>query len=95
MGNTIVLKAPDQDPLACLYFAELIKKILPPGVVNIITGNGGITGNRMVQHPLIKRISLIGSVPTGMRIIESAAQSAVKHISLELGGKNPMIVFPV
>ncbi|MGG0718405.1 aldehyde dehydrogenase family protein [Robertmurraya massiliosenegalensis] len=94
MGNTVILKAPDQDPLACMYFAELINKILPAGVINIITGDGPITGNALVQHPHIKRISLIGSVSTGMRIQEAAAQTAVKHISLELGGKNPMIVFP-
>jgi len=93
-GNTVILKAPDQDPLSVLYFAELIRDLFPPGVVNIISGNGAVTGNRLVQHPLIKRVSLIGSVTTGMKIQEMAAKSAVKHISLELGGKNPMIVFP-
>ena len=94
MGNTIVIKAPDQDPLSCLYFAELIQKVFPPGVVNIITGDGKITGDAIVRHPNIKRLSLIGSVGTGMRIQHSAAETAVKQVSLELGGKNPMIVFP-
>lgn len=93
-GNTVILKAPDQDPLSVLYFAELIRDIFPPGVVNIISGNGSITGNRLVEHEQIERISLIGSVSTGMKIQELAARSAVKRISLELGGKNPMIVFP-
>jgi len=94
MGNTVILKAPDQTPLAPLYFAELIKDVLPPGVLNVITGDGRTTGDALVRNPKIKRLALTGSVETGMRIQHSAAEVAVKHVSLELGGKNPMIVFP-
>ena len=93
-GNTLVIKAPEQDSLAPLFIAELIKDIFPAGVVNIISGDGAITGDNLVRHPKIKRISLIGSVETGRRIQLSAAEVAIKHVTLELGGKNPMIVFP-
>lgn len=94
MGNTLVLKVPDQAPLSSLYLAEKIAEVFPPGVVNIISGNGQITGEALVRHPRVKRIALIGSVPTGQRVLKAAAESGIKHVSLELGGKNPMIVFP-
>lgn len=94
MGNTLVLKASDQDPLAALLIAELANEIFPAGVVNILTGNGAITGDALVRHPEVKRLALIGSVETGRRIQASAAQVGVKHVSLELGGKNPIVVFP-
>lgn len=93
-GNTLVLKVPDQAPLAPLFMAELIKDIFPKGVVNIVSGDGATTGNALVRHPKVKRIALIGSFETGRRIQMSAAEVAIKHVSLELGGKNPMIVFP-
>lgn len=93
-GNTVVLKAPDQCPLSSLLFAELCQSILPPGVVNILSGDGVITGNALVRHPDVKRIALIGSVGTGKAILKSAADVAIKHVSLELGGKNAMIVYP-
>ncbi|MCW2636054.1 MAG: aldehyde dehydrogenase [Blastococcus sp.] len=91
-GNTLVLKAPDQAPLSALLMAELVQEIFPPGVVNIITGTGAVTGDALVRHPEVKRIALIGSVETGQRVQRAAAEVAVKHVSLELGGKNPMIV---
>ncbi|WP_205672373.1 aldehyde dehydrogenase family protein [Ammoniphilus sp. YIM 78166] len=93
-GNTLVLKVPDQTPLAPLLLAEYIKDIFPPGVVNIISGDGLTTGDALVRHRDVKRIALIGSVQTGQRILRSAAEVGIKHVSLELGGKNPMIVFP-
>jgi betaine-aldehyde dehydrogenase len=93
-GNTIVLKVPKLASLAPLYIAELIKDIFPPGVVNIISGDGRTAGDTLVRHPRVKRIALIGSVETGRQIQLSAAEVAIKQISLELGGKNPMIVFP-
>ncbi|MCM3728878.1 aldehyde dehydrogenase family protein [Neobacillus cucumis] len=93
-GNTVVLKAPDQSPLSSLLFAEICQSILPPGVVNILTGDGPITGNALVCHPAVKRIALIGSVGTGKAILKSSADVAIKHVSLELGGKNAMIVYP-
>ena len=91
-GNTLILKAPDQAPLSALAMAELVQEIFPPGVVNIITGTGAVTGDALVRHPEVKRIALIGSVETGRRVQRAAADVAVKHVSLELGGKNPMIV---
>jgi betaine-aldehyde dehydrogenase len=94
MGNTVVLKVPDQAPLSPLYMAELIKEVFPPGVINVISGDGRNTGDALVRHPRVKRIALTGSVETGLLIQRSAAEVMVKHVSLELGGKNPMIVFP-
>ena len=93
-GNTLVLKVPEQAPLAALLMAELIKEVFPPGVVNILTGDGPTTGDTLVRHPDVKRLALIGSIETGQRIMASAAETGIKHVSLELGGKNPMIVFP-
>ena len=93
-GNTVVLKLPEQAPLSALYMGELIKDIFPPGVINILTGDGATTGDALVRHPRVKRIALTGSVETGQLIQRSAAEVMIKHVSLELGGKNPMIVFP-
>ncbi len=73
---------------------EICRDVLPPGVVNILHGPGLPTGDALVRHPRIWRIGFTGSVQTGMAIQRSAAEVAVKHISLELGGKNPMIVCP-
>jgi betaine-aldehyde dehydrogenase len=93
-GNTMVMKLPEQAPLSALFMAELIKEVFPPGVFNIITGDGPTTGDALVRHSDVKRIGVTGSVETGQRIQAAAAESGVKHVSLELGGKNPMIVFP-
>lgn len=92
MGNTVVLKAPDQTPLSPLYFAELVKDVFPPGVLNVVTGAGDVAGAALVRHPRVKRVAVTASVETGMVVQRAAAESAVKHVSLELGGKNPMIV---
>lgn len=93
-GNTVVIKPADQSPLSACYLALLCKEIFPKGVVNIVTGLGAEAGDALVRHPKVKRIGFIGSVETGMLIQRRAAEVAVKTISLELGGKNPMIVFP-
>jgi betaine-aldehyde dehydrogenase len=92
-GNTVVLKPSEQSPLSALRLAELCQDVFPPGVVNIVTG-GPATGEAIVRHPDVRRIAFIGSVPTGLAIQRAAAESGVKNVSLELGGKNPMIVFP-
>jgi len=92
MGNTLVLKVGEQTPLSALAMGELIKEVFPPGVVNIVTGDAG-AGQALVRHPAVKRIALTGSVETGQRVQAAAAEVGVKHVSLELGGKNPMIVF--
>jgi acyl-CoA reductase-like NAD-dependent aldehyde dehydrogenase len=93
-GNTVVLKSPDQSPLSATLMAEICHDVLPPGVVNIVSGEGIIVGDAIVRHPQVPRIGFTGSVATGMAIQRSAAEVAVKHISLELGGKNPFIAFP-
>ncbi len=93
-GNAVVLKSPDQSPLSASLMAEICHEVLPPGVVNIVSGVGTVVGDAIVRHPLVPRIGFTGSVQTGMAIQRSAAEVAVKHISLELGGKNPFIAFP-
>lgn len=92
-GNSVVLKSPDQSPLSATVMAEICHEVLPPGVVNIVSGEGIVVGDAIVRHPKVPRIGFTGSVPTGLAIQRSAAEVAVKHVSLELGGKNPFIAF--
>jgi aldehyde dehydrogenase (NAD+) len=93
MGNTVVLKPAEFTSLTALRFAELCQEIgLPPGVVNIITGDGR-TGADLVAHPDVDKIAFTGSTDVG-RIIRSATAGSGKRLSLELGGKSPFIVFP-
>lgn len=92
-GNAIVLKPADQTPLSALALGRMVTDIFPPGVINIVPGDGPSTGVALVRHPDVKRIAFIGSVETGRLIQRQAAEIGVKHISLELGGKNPMIIF--
>jgi betaine-aldehyde dehydrogenase len=91
-GNTVIMKPPYQSPLSTYRMMELIDGILPKGVLNIITGNI-VAGQSLVSHPQVPRISLIGSVPTG-RAIAKAGADQLKHITLELGGKNACIIYP-
>jgi aldehyde dehydrogenase (NAD+) len=92
MGNTVVLKPAEFTSLTALRFAELCQEIgLPPGVVNIITGDGRV-GAAMVTHPEVDKIAFTGSTEVG-RIIRSATAGTGKKLSLELGGKSPFIVF--
>ncbi len=93
MGNTVVLKPAEFTSLTALRFAELCDEVgLPPGVVNIITGDGR-TGEAIVAHPDIDKIAFTGSTEVG-RIIRTATAGSGKKLSLELGGKSPFIVFP-
>ena len=91
-GNSVVVKQPEQAPLSGLRFGELCEELFPDGTVNVITGDGA-AGSALVRHPRIMRIGFIGSVETG-RIIAREAAEGLKRVSLELGGKNPVIVFP-
>ncbi len=91
-GNSAVMKAPQQAPLSTYRLMELIEGILPPGVLNIVTG-GAAAGQALVEHPLVQHVALIGSVATGRAIARTAADQ-LKKISLELGGKNACIIFP-
>jgi len=93
-GNAVVVKPPETCPLSVLILGEVAGQYLPKGIYNIVNGRGSVVGDAMVRHPRIKRLALIGSVATGMAIQRAAAETAVKHVTLELGGKNPMIVFP-
>ena len=91
-GNTIVLKPAEFTPLTALAFAELCREAeLPPGVVNIVTGDGS-TGEALVKHPDVDKIAFTGSTEVG-RAIRSATASSHKRLSLELGGKSPFIIF--
>ena len=91
-GNVVVLKPSELTPLSTLRFAELVADILPPGVLNVITGDGPNVGEALVTHPEIAMVSLTGSVGTGKRIARTAADT-LKRVHLELGGKAPVIVF--
>lgn len=92
MGNTLVLKPAEYTPLTALRFAELCKEVgLPPGVVNIVNGDGR-TGAALVDHPGVKKIAFTGSTGVG-RIIRKATAGTGKKLSLELGGKSPFVVF--
>ncbi|VUC34751.1 unnamed protein product [Clonostachys rosea] len=92
-GNTTVLKPAEQTPLSVLYFANLIVKAgFPPGVVNILNGTGAETGSALVDHPGIDKIAFTGSTSTGKAIMKSAS-ATMKNITLETGGKSPLIIF--
>ena len=91
MGNALIIKNSEQAPLSALKFSEVVKEKLPDGLVNIICGDHEV-GDYLVRHPDIGRIAAICSVETGIKINE-AASSLLKKVSLELGGKNPLIAF--
>jgi 1-pyrroline dehydrogenase len=91
-GNTVVLKPSELTPLSALRLAEITADILPPGVLNVVTGQGETAGASLVSHPQIAMVSLTGDVATGKVIAKTAADS-LKRVHLELGGKAPVIVF--
>uniref|UniRef100_A0A8B9Q2F8 10-formyltetrahydrofolate dehydrogenase n=1 Tax=Apteryx owenii TaxID=8824 RepID=A0A8B9Q2F8_APTOW len=92
-GNTLVLKPAQVTPLTSLKFAELSAKAgFPKGVINILPGSGGLVGQHLSEHPDVRKVGFTGSTPTGKKIMKSAA-SNLKKVSLELGGKSPLIIF--
>jgi 2-formylbenzoate dehydrogenase len=93
-GNAVVLKAPDQTPLSALRMAELAADVFGPDLCAVITGRGAVSGQALVEHPLIRRIGFIGAPDTGRLIQREAAAAGVKYVSLELGGKNALIIMP-
>lgn len=93
-GNAVILKAPDQAPLSALRLGELLAEVVPAGLLSILTGHGRQVGADLVAHPGIRRIAFTGSVATGQAVLQSAAAAGIKSVTLELGGKNPMIIFP-
>jgi betaine-aldehyde dehydrogenase len=91
-GNTIVLKPAETTPLTTVRFAELAADVLPPGVLNVVTGPGEPTGEALIAHREVDMVSLTGSVETGKHIARAAADT-LKRVHLELGGKAPVVVF--
>jgi 1-pyrroline dehydrogenase len=91
-GNTVVLKPSEQTPLSTLVLARLAGEILPPGVLNVITGDGEPVGAGIVRHPDVRMVSLTGDVATGKEVARAAADT-LKRVHLELGGKAPVVVF--
>ncbi|XP_038054294.1 mitochondrial 10-formyltetrahydrofolate dehydrogenase-like isoform X2 [Patiria miniata] len=93
-GNTVVLKPAQVTPLTALKFAELVVRAgFPPGVINILPGSGSVVGQRMADHPDIRKLGFTGSTPIGKTIMKSCAVSNLKKCSLELGGKSPLVIF--
>lgn len=91
-GNTVVIKPSEQTPLTALAFAKILAEILPEGVVNVITGQGGSVGNTLINHDGVDMVSITGDVATGKKVLMAAAKT-VKRTHLELGGKAPVIVY--
>ncbi|MCW8086076.1 aldehyde dehydrogenase family protein [Sabulicella glaciei] len=91
-GNTVVVKSAEEAPLAVLRICELMNRVLPPGCFNMLSGMGPECGAPLVEHKLVKKVTFTGSVETG-KIVAKAAAEKIVPVTLELGGKSPMIVF--
>jgi 1-pyrroline dehydrogenase len=91
-GNTVVMKPSELTPLTTLRLGELAREILPPGVLNVVTGDGATTGDAIVRHPRVRMVCLTGDVGTGRKVASGATEN-LKRVHLELGGKAPVIVF--
>ena len=91
-GNTVVLKPSELTPYTALRLAELAADVLPPGVLNVVCGQGETAGVALVEHPDVAMVSLTGSVAAG-KAIAKAASETLKRVHLELGGKAPVVVF--
>jgi 1-pyrroline dehydrogenase len=91
-GNCVIVKPSEWTPLSLLRAAELAQEIFPPGVLNVVTGDGEPTGAAIVRHPGVGMVSLTGEVTTGQAVAR-AASDTLKRVHLELGGKAPVIVF--
>ena len=93
-GNAVILKPSEVTPFSALRLAELaVAAGLPAGVLNVVNGRGTTAGRRLVQHPLISKVTFTGSTATGSRIMTDAAAAGPKPVTLELGGKSPQLVF--
>ncbi|CDK24764.1 unnamed protein product [Kuraishia capsulata CBS 1993] len=93
-GNTVVLKTAESTPLSALFASKLcVEAGIPAGVINIVSGFGKITGEAIASHQKIKKVAFTGSTATGRHIMKTAADSNLKKVTLELGGKSPNIVF--
>lgn len=93
-GNTVVVKPSEVTPFSILKVAEYINAAgFPPGVVNIVNGYGNTVGQALADHRDIGKLTFTGSTAVGRRIMESAAKTNLKRITLELGGKSPTLIF--
>lgn len=92
-GNTVVLKPPEQSPMCVLRIVEILQDSLPTEVVQAVPGTGAGAGNALASHPLVRRISFTGSPETARHVLRAAAENFTGAL-LELGGKNPIVVFP-
>lgn len=94
MGNTVVMKVAEQTPLSALHVASLTKEAgFPDGVVNIIPGYGHTAGQAISSHMDVDKVAFTGSTEVGRLVMKAAAESNVKKVTLELGGKSPNIIF--
>ncbi len=92
-GDCVVIKPSSETPLSILELAKLLAEVLPPGVVNVVTGRGSTTGNYMLEHPGFRKLAFTGSTEVGYSIAEAAAKKIIPA-TLELGGKSANIFFP-
>ena len=93
-GNTVIIKPSEHTSLSALRLGELARDILPPGVLSVVTGYGGEAGDALVAHPDVRRLAFIGSAEIGRIIQQRAASRVIKTVTLELGGKNPLVILP-
>lgn len=93
-GNAVVFKPSELTPFTALRLAKLaIAAGMPPGIFNVIQGDGHSTGDALVRHPKVAKVTFTGSTRTGAAIMAACAQSGTKPVTLELGGKSPQVVF--
>lgn len=93
-GNCLILKPSELTPLSALKLAEFAKEAgFPPGVFNVLPGRGPEAGQAIVEHPRVSKVAFTGSTLVGRKVMELAAKTNLKRVSLELGGKSPIIIF--
>lgn len=93
-GNAVVLKPSEMTPFSAVYLAELaVRAGMPAGLINVVLGDGPLTGNAITGHPDIAKVSFTGSSRAGSAIMENVARTGIKPMTLELGGKSPQLVF--
>jgi len=93
-GNAIVLKPSELTPFSTVRLAELaVEAGIPAGIFNVVQGNGVVTGDALSRHPGLAKLSFTGSTRTGIAVMKAAAESGIKPVTLELGGKSPQLVF--
>lgn len=94
-GNAVVFKPSEMTPFTAIRLAELsVQAGIPAGLINVVLGDGAVTGQAITAHPGIDKVSFTGSTRAGAAIMENIARTGIKPMTLELGGKSPMVVFP-